>query len=156
MPRSATHCSTMQLQYDEDFVEAAVFLCTTDRVRSVPRLHIARFHHQREKLYSILDPDERNVAFFQLHLEWFREWALEEPITAGMGQFPLLKDNLSTLAIRAARGQKDEGADLYVNEAQERTGVLSIRPERLADGRQIAGFLSHELSHLEDMIDPAF
>ena len=67
----------MHLRYDEDFVETAVFLCTSGRRRGTSSLQIARFNREREKLYSILDPDERNSAFCRLHLEWFREWGLD-------------------------------------------------------------------------------
>ena len=71
----------MHLRYDEDFVEAAVFLGTSGRRRGISPLQIARFNREREKLYAILDPDERNTAFFRLHLEWFREWGLERLLT---------------------------------------------------------------------------
>ena len=42
----------MQLRYDEDFIEAAAFLCTSGQRKSVPSLQIARFHREREKLYA--------------------------------------------------------------------------------------------------------
>ena len=146
----------MQLQYDQDFVEAAVGLCASGQVRSVPRPLVARFHREREALYAIADPDERDARFFQLHLEWFREWGVEDVLTASFREFSLLGPHLSILAVRTARGRKDEGAELYVNETGQRTGILSLRPERLMSGHQIAGFLGHELSHLQDMVDPAF
>ena len=66
----------MQLRYDEDLVEAAVFVRASGTGRGIPRLQLARFHREREKLYAILDPDARNTAFFKLHLDWFREWGL--------------------------------------------------------------------------------
>jgi len=66
----------MQLRYDDDFVEGAVFVCASGRGHHPPPLQVRRFHGEREKLYAILDPDERNTAFFKLHLEWFREWEL--------------------------------------------------------------------------------
>ena len=53
----------MQLRYDEDFIEAAAFLCTSGRRKDVPSLQIARFHREREKLYAILDPDEPHIGF---------------------------------------------------------------------------------------------
>jgi hypothetical protein len=146
----------MQLQYDQDFVEAAVGVCAWGRVPSVPRLQIARFHREREALYSIADTVERDTGFFELHLEWFREWGLEAVLTASLREFSMLGRHLSILAIRTARGRKDEGAELYVNEAGQRTGILSLRPERLTSGHQVAGFLGHELSHLQDMVNPAF
>ncbi|HMP83830.1 MAG TPA: hypothetical protein PKA41_14115 [Verrucomicrobiota bacterium] len=124
----------MQLRYDEDFIEAAVFLCASGRRKGVPSLQIARFHREREKLYAILDPDERNTAFFKLHLDWFREWGLEQPLTEVLKGFPLVREQLGVLAVRKTTGKNDEGAELYVNKAGQRTGLLALKPEWLADG----------------------
>ena len=115
----------MQLRYDEDFIEAAVFLCASGQRRSVPSLQIARFHREREKLYAILDPDDRNTAFFKLHLDWFREWGLEKLITDLLKEFPLLPEKLSMLAVRKTRNKNDDGAELYVNESGERSAILA-------------------------------
>ena len=146
----------MHLRYDEDFVEAAVFLCTSGRRRGISSLQIARFNREREKLYAILDPDERNSAFFRLHLEWFREWGLEKILTDPLKEFPLLPEALRILAFRKSQGKKDDGAELYVNEAGERNGVVAMRPERFEREVELASFLRHELTHLHDMIDPGF
>src|SRR5512134_2838938 len=78
-----------QIQYDEDLVETAVFRCANGARKGISSLQMARFQREREKLYRILDPDERESAFFQLHLEWFREWGLEDILTAALGEFPL-------------------------------------------------------------------
>lgn len=146
----------MHLCYDEDFVEAVVLLCASGRWRSISSLQISRFNRERERLYDICDPDDRNAAFFKLHLEWFREWGLEKLLTGPLQEFPLLSSALSVLAFRKARGKDDDGAELYVNEAGTRTGVLAMRPERLARGLNLVPFLRHELAHLHDMVDPAF
>ncbi|HEX5223162.1 MAG TPA: hypothetical protein VFZ59_26625 [Verrucomicrobiae bacterium] len=137
----------MQLRYDEDFIEASVFLCASGRRKSEQPfaspatkgcsphpLQIARFHREREKLYSILDPDERNTAFFKLHLDWFREWGLEQPLTGMLNEFPLMREQLDVLAVRKTSGKNDAGAELYVNEANQRTGLLALRPEWIATG----------------------
>jgi hypothetical protein len=136
----------MQLRYDEDLVEAAVILCTRGRPQAAhpfvadatksctPHpVQIARFHREREKLYAILDPDDRNAAFFKLHLEWFREWGLEKLLIAPLQEFPLLASALHLLAFRQSRRRNDEGAELYINDAGQRTGVLALRVERFAD-----------------------
>lgn len=187
----------MPLRYDEDLVESTVTLCTSGRCQGVPSLQIARFHREREKLYSILDPDARNAAFFKLHLDWFREWGLEKLLSDPLKEFPLLPGALHVLAFRQARAKNDEGAELYVNESGQRSGVIALRPERFvawpnlqrrnadlsplqpansevgpscpepAEARTakrdesrapgtLAGFLHHELTHLQDMVDPAF
>jgi len=146
----------MQLRYDEDFIEAAVFLCASGRRKGVPSLQIARFHREREKLYAILDPDERNAAFFKLHLDWFREWGLEQPLTDLFKEFPLVREQLGVLAVRKTAGKNDEGAELYVNEAAQRTGMLALRLERLVNDAPLRNYLRHEFTHLHDMLNPAF
>lgn len=146
----------MQLRYDDDFIEAAVFLGATGRCQGVPAMQIARFHREREKLYHILDPDERNTAFFKLHLDWFREWGLEAPLKETLDEFPLVRKGLAVLAVRKASGKNDEGAELYVNDAGQRTGILALRLERLTSGASLRDYLRHEFMHLHDMLDPAF
>ena len=146
----------MELRYDEDFVEAAAFLCTSGRRKGVSSLQIARFHRERERLYAILDPDDRNNAFFKLHLEWFREWGLEELLLGLMKEFPLLPAKLSVLAVRKVRGKNDEGAELYVNEGQQRSAIVALAPESFERDGTLRNYLRHEFTHLCDMLSPHF
>lgn len=146
----------MQLRYDEDFIEAAAFLCTSGRRNGIPSLQITRFHREREKLYAILDPDERNTAFFKLHLDWFREWGLEKLLTDLLREFPLLPENLSVLAVRKTRNKNDDGAELYVNEIGQRSAILALRPEAFERDAALRDYVRHEFTHLSDMLDPAF
>ena len=146
----------MQLRYDEDFIEAAAFLCTSGRRKGVPSLQIARFHREREKLYTILDPDERNTAFFKLHLDWFREWGLEKLLTDLLKEFSLLPEKLSVLAVRKTRNKNDDGAELYVNETSQRSAILALRPESFERDAALRDYVRHEFTHLSDMLDPAF
>jgi hypothetical protein len=145
----------MKLLFDEDLVEAVVFLCASGRRKGAPSLQIRRFHSSREKLYSILDADERNAAFFQLHLDWFREWQVEEFLRSITGSFSLL-DSLSGLAFRKARGKNEEGAELFVNAEQQGNGIVAIRAERFENDDALRRFLNHELMHVSDMVDPMF
>ncbi|MFO1512430.1 MAG: hypothetical protein U1F83_05870 [Verrucomicrobiota bacterium] len=146
----------MQLRYDEDFIEAAAFLCASGRRRGVPSLQIARFQREREKLYTILDADERNTAFFELHLDWFREWGLERLITDLLKEFSLLSEKLRVLAVRKTRNKNDDGAELYVNEAGQRSAILALRPESFERDTALRNYVRHEFTHLSDMLDPAF
>jgi hypothetical protein len=146
----------MNLRYDEDFVEEAVRLCAAGRCKGIASFQVARFNREREKLYELHEPDERNAAFFSLHLEWFREWGLEKFLTEGLNEFPLLTKSLDILAFRKSRGKNDEGAELYVNETGNRSGVVAMRPERFARESELKAFLRHELMHLHDMVDPDF
>jgi len=146
----------MQLRYDEELVEAAAFLCAGGRRADVPPLQIRRFHREREKPYGILDPDERNAAFFTLHLEWFREWGLEQVLLNLVDEFPLLRKSLAVLAFRKARGRNEEGAELFVSAETGRNAVVALCPERFARDEELAPFLRHEFMHLNDMLDAAF
>jgi hypothetical protein len=146
----------MQLRYDEDFVEAAAFLCASGRRKGVPSLQIARFQREREKPYAILDPDERNTAFFNLHLEWFREWGLEKLLTDLLKEFPLLSEKLNVLAVRKTRNKNDDGAELYVNETGQRSAILALRPESFEQDAALRDYVRHEFTHLSDMLDAAF
>lgn len=146
----------MQLSFDEDLVEEAVFLCASRRWKTTPALQIQRFHRGREKLYAILDPDERNAAFFSLHLEWFREWGLDASLVNVLREFPVIPTKLEILAFRRARGQSEEGAELYVKSGSGRHGVLAVRSARFESDSALADFLRHELMHLHDMVDPQF
>ena len=146
----------MNLRFEEDLVEAAVTLAAHGGFPGVSSLQVARFHHERERLYAVLDPDARNAAFFKLHLEWFREWGMEDLLTRPLTFFPLLPARLGILAFRKSRLKNDEGAELYVNAAGERSGVVCLRPERFRPGVELDAFLGHELTHLQDMVNPAF
>ncbi len=149
----------MQLRYDDDFVEAVVFAYANAGRRRASPLQIRRFHHERERCYAVLDPDERDAAFFKVHLSWFREWGLESPLTCVLEEYPLLPAALSVLAFRQARGKTDEGAELFVNQELDgdaRNAVVALCTGRFERDTLLASFLRHEFIHLSDMVDPGF
>ena len=116
---------------------------------------IRRFHRERERLYSIADPDDRNAAFFRLHLNWFREWSLEKQLIDLLNEFHLVKKSVRLIAFRKSRSKKDEGSEMYVNESGQHA-IISLRAERFENSSNLAAFLRHEFMHLHDMVDPDF
>jgi hypothetical protein len=146
----------MQLRFDDELVESAVFLCARRPRPGVTAPLLARFHRERERCYGILDPDLRQDAFARVHLDWFREWRLEELLTSPLHEFPRLPKALAVLAFRQSKRPQDEGAELYVNESDQRHGVLAMRAGWLDNESGLAFFLHHELSHLDDMVNPDF
>ena len=146
----------MHLRYDDDFVEAAVFIVASGKRPGVPPLQIRRFHSERERCYNILDPDERNVSFFKLHLDWFREWGLEKLLLSLLDEYPIIAPTLNTLAFRKVRAKKDEAAELYVSAENGRSAVVAMRPERFERDEAVRHFLRHECMHVSDMVDPEF
>src|SRR6476659_5781817 len=141
----------MQIHYDEDLIESGVFVCVSGRRSGIPSLQINRFHRERERLYNVLDPDERNAAFFQLYLTWFREWNLERTLIDRLDDHPALRAALTVMAFRRATRRNEEGAELYVNSGTGRNGVFALRAERFAHPIGLEVFLRHEFMHLRDM-----
>lgn len=146
----------MDLRYDDDFVEAAVFLSASGRRPGAPALQIRRFHAEREKCYTVADPDERNAAFFKVHLSWFREWGLEQLLIGLVNEYPSLPGALNVLAFRQARTKNEEGAELYVTADGTRNAMTALRLERFERDDRIQRLLRHEFMHLHDMVDPGF
>ena len=96
----------MHLRYDEDLVEAVVFQGASGRLKGIPGLQIARFNREREKLYSIPDPDERNNAFFRLHGDWFREWGMERRLTEPLKMTSCIDSPRSSAALLSPSTQR--------------------------------------------------
>src|SRR5215831_15487914 len=105
----------MQVNFDEDLVEGGVFLCAGGKTAGISSLQVRRFRADCERCYRVLDPDERNAAFCQVHRLWFREWGLEKRLLEPLDEFPLLAGALRLLAFRKARRRNEEAAELYVN-----------------------------------------
>jgi hypothetical protein len=146
----------MKLLFDDDLVEAVVFLCATGRRPGVPPLQVRRFHAERERCYATADPDERAAAFARINLGWFSEWGLDKLLGSTAARFPVLDGALVALAFRKSRGRADEGAELYADAEGRRRGIVALQPERFRDDASLIRFLHHELAHLADMVDPAF
>lgn len=145
----------MRLRYDADLLEAVVFLHAGGPRCAVPAPGARRFHREREALYGIANPDEREDAFFRLNAGWFRQWGFERRLLDLVAEFPLISQSLGLLAFRKAAGRHDEGAELFVKPAS-RNAVVALQPARLAAAATLPAFLRHEFTHLHDMLDPAF
>ncbi len=128
----------MQLQYDAELVEGVVFLEARRLEQTGQRLLVARYQRQRTKLYAIADPDERNEAFYRLHLKWFRDFGFEGKVLTALQEFPLIGQRASTLAVRKATSKKDEGAELFVR-PDARNVAVAIRCERFITPHPSAG-----------------
>lgn len=146
----------MELQYEGLFLEAAVFLCARQRNPPVPAAQVHRFHWERERVYRVLDPDERERRFYDVHLAWFREWGLEERWRRILEEYPLILQRLDRMVLCRPQRRSDAGVELYVDGTAGASAVLAISPEMLVSGRGLEAFLRHEFLHLQDMLDPAF
>ena len=149
------------LDYDPGLVEEAVFLALRSHAQA-PAL-APSFHSQREALYELSDPEERERGFQSLCGSWFVRLGLGRPIEQALREQPLISSGVRSCAVgRALRG-KDEGAELFVGgdagqaaDRERRVVRLLLRPEAFLAPENLLGFLRHEMLHVSDMLDPAF
>ncbi len=146
----------MHWRYDEDLVEGVVNLYSSHPRKDIPSLQVSRFQLERERLYAIRDPDERSAAFFTLFLKWFCEWGGEDRLKRPLKEFPLIGRSLNILAFRRALKGSDQGAEMFVHSSGEKNGVIALQSEMFEQDERLDRLLRHELTHLNDMLDPAF
>jgi hypothetical protein len=145
------------VEWEPGLVEEAVVLA----IRAHP--DEAAFRRERDRLYEVRDPEEREIAFRRLHAAWFEGLELAAPIQRALGERPSIGEATSGCLVAPARVRKAEGAELFVRPAAEGLGererrrvVIRLSPEAWRDPDRLLGFLRHELLHIADMLDPPF
>ncbi len=144
------------VEWDSRLVEEAVLFAAEGR-----RAH--GFRGERNRLYEIHDPDQRDVAFREFHADWFERLGLGRIIWQSLQEQPLVVARVCTCAVIKTRARKDEGAELYVSpggegvgETERRRVGIRLLSQSLLEPESLLTFLRHELSHIADMLDPAF
>ena len=133
------------LRYDPGLVEEAVFLAAEGHPEA------KRFHRERDRIYRINHPEERERAFNDLHRGWFLQLGLADQIEEAVSEQPLLSSGVNSCLVARAPGKHEEGAELFVNpeeklsEKERRTVSVFLRPESLLDPSALLTFLRHEL-----------
>lgn len=149
---------------DESGGAASVRLAIADRLaeeavlRAIARRPGAegrRFHQERDPIYTVPDPDEREARFRRLHARWFRRLELARPLEQALGEQPSLAARVRGCLVVPAHDPNDEHADLYGTEGPP-TIVIQLRPGSLLEPDALLGLLRHELQHVADMLDPEF
>jgi len=144
------------LLFDIRFAEEAVFRVLQGR------LEAEEYHAERERVYEIRQPEEREQAFRELNQKWFLRLGLAQEIEQALAEQPSLCARVKGCTVFKAPATKDEGAELFVNSAErlrdiERYTVrLSLRPESLLNRPALLTLLRHELFHIFDMLNPSF
>lgn len=146
----------MKVTIDDALIEYLVSSTVINRDKTVHPLQIKRFLFEKDRIYSILDPNDRDAAFSKLYLKWFNEWDLERIFQCAILHFPILKKELSILAFRKVKRASQEGSDLFINPQGEKHGVIGLTDANMRVQESFTKFLNHELMHLNDMVDPKF
>jgi hypothetical protein len=144
------------LEYDPRLVEDA----TVAALRGRPEE--GAFHDEREALYAVDDPEERETRFRALHTAWFERLGLAALIDHAFSEQPGAIAGVDRRLVAGARSSHDEGAELFVASGEDpgapvrRTLLLRLRPEAFRDPPRLRALLRRELIHVADMLDPSF
>jgi hypothetical protein len=153
--------------YDSALVEETVLRAESRQ----PFLRRLRFRQERDRLYEIDDPEQRERAFEHFHRRWFAQMGLGESVAAALAEHPSLGPRTRRCIVSPAVRAGDEGADLRDERRLDESGVperacgrqgslptivVQIRAATLVDRDACRRLLAHELLHLTDMLDPAF
>jgi len=139
-----------ELEFDPRLLEEVVLL-------ALKGSHEQRaFHRERETAYAIVNPEERDRAFLDVHSRWFRKLGLADPVRSAIREVGEGLSGVSRWLITRAISGRQSGAELFVAEGTRCSVVIRILPATLADRGQALPFLRRELLYVADMLDPGF
>jgi hypothetical protein len=147
----------MIVQLTDRLIEETILLA----VATDPRLR--GLHAEREPLYSIEGPEERDRAFAELYRRRFLELGLERPVSKSLDEQPVLERAIARCIVGKAGRAADEGVELYVAPEphgprvdEDRRLHIRLRPQTLLRPSELRMLLRGELLHVADMLDPDF
>jgi len=145
-----------RVTYDAVLVEESVMLAE----RRFSDTEAATFRAERDRIYDVDDPDEREARFEELHGRFFLQLGLDRPLHEVLAERPELLLRSCGCRILPAISRQEEMADVRaeVGVAAEATPsiVLRLRAQSLLDQEALRTLLRRELLHVADMLDPAF
>ena len=153
----------MYIELDSLLLEEAVFLAMRRREQTGDRAMVRDYRDRLDALYDSADEDlERDIAFRDMHAEFFGRLHFERTLRDYLDEFPLLGRELDRVSFMKAISHKEEGAELFVRKDEDggdgphRVAVVRLRAELFLQPDQLLTLLRHELYHISDMLDPAF
>ena len=149
-PRFGSRAVSPRIAFHPRLVEEAVWAALRGRPEAV------LFHRERDPIYRMEEPEERDQAFERLHERWLRRLDLDAPVRRAEQEHATTLAVASRCLIAPAFEEKTQGAELYVAASGERSIVITIRPDLLAAPDRALAFLRRELLHVDDMLDPGF
>jgi hypothetical protein len=120
-----------------------------------------RFRRERDALYEVADPEDREAAFAAFNRRWLERLRLLATLERRVNHLARLREETSGCMVLGATRTRDEHADLRDpltagGRRDKPVLFVRLRPETLLDGPRLEALLDRELMHVEDLLDPAF
>lgn len=153
----------MHIELDPQLLEAVVFLGMRHCEQIGDEATYRDYRERVDALYDLpLDDEARDIAFRDVHADFFERLGLGQALRSYVEEFPLLHQELDRITLLKAASRKEENADLFVRRDEanggrnHRTAVLRLLAEIFLDRDKLSSLLRRELYHISDMLDPAF
>lgn len=154
----------MRIEYDPRLIEDVAFAEVRRREAVGDGTWINDYHRRTDALYSgtYAHPDDRDLAFRDVHAAMFRELRMEQLLNEVLAEFPVLLESVGIVTFLRAASRKHEHAELFVRHDEgppartHRSAALRVRTDSFMNPDALRGWLRRELMHLQDMVDPAF
>jgi hypothetical protein len=147
----------IRFSYSPVLMEEAVLLVEP----TLPAADRRAFRRERDRIYEVVEPADREARFTAFHQRWFVRLELYHGVERVVAERPELAARLDDCRVVPAAKRTDEGADLLDRVALGHPGappllVMRLRPATLVEPDVLRLLLRHELTHVWDMLDPAF
>jgi hypothetical protein len=113
----------LSVRYDPRLIEEAVFHARRNG-------HALKgFDAQRNRIYQVSDPDDRERQFHELHDSWFVRLGLNQTIDEALQEQPIIAAQVGSCFIVCAAESRAQGAELFVaqEERRESPGRRTLR-----------------------------
>jgi len=128
--------------------------------RRLSAAEAAAFRTERDRIYEVDEPDERELRFEELHGRFFLQFGLDRPLHEVLAERCELLLRTRGCRVLPAISRREEMADVRADLGAPvdaaPTIVVRLRPQSLLDGEALRSLLRRELLHVADMLDPAF
>jgi hypothetical protein len=126
------------------------------------------FHELADPIYEKFSLDDREPEFKKLYQYLFGIWGFSDIIRDAFNEFPNLKEKVGIVLVKGVLKEDQEGVDVlrkwgsierdlakqFEEKGQKGVGIKLI-PRRFYDPA-LTRYCRHELTHISDLLDPAF
>lgn len=150
----------MSIQYDPLLTEAVTLQEIARQQELGDPALFREYHVAADPLYH-RRPEAREAAFQRLHSEFFTRLGFAEILQAELREFPAIETQALEVVVALAAGSHEEGSDLSLAEANDRSHPakrvgIRLQANRFLDPGALRRYLRHEFLHVVDLLDPDF